>query len=174
MGTVPYMDESAFASFYDATKQQLWLYIAKIVRDAAVADDIFQEAYIKFLQKTLREKSELAMKSYLYRIATNLVNDHWRKQKRTRKWFSSETGEQAARNGAADIDMRHDLGDALGHLAPQQRMMVWLAYVEEYTHREIAEILDLKENSVKVLLHRAKQKLLEIFKDKGITSEVTP
>jgi len=168
------MEESAFASFYESTKQQLWLYIARTVQDHAAADDIFQESYIKFLQYTPREKHELALKSYLYRIATNVINDHWRKQKRTRKWFASKTEEVPASNNTTDIDMRHDLTDALQHLAPQQRSMVWLAYVEDYTHKEIAEMLKVKEHSVKVLLHRAKQKLLEIFKHKGITSEVSP
>jgi RNA polymerase sigma-70 factor (ECF subfamily) len=171
---VAHIDESSFASFYDSTKRQIWLYIVKIVEDASAADDIFQETYIKFLQHTPRERNERAMKSYLYRIATNLINDHWRRKKRTRKWFSAEFGEPEAQNGTEAIDMRHDIKDALRHLAPPQRAMVWLAYVEEYTHREIADMLKVKENSVKVLLHRAKQKLLEIFKHKGITPEVMP
>ena len=174
MGIMPHIDERAFASFYESTKQQLWLYIVHIVHDHDVADDIFQESYIRFLQHTPREQHEQAMKSYLYRITTNLINDHWRKQKRARKWFSTETEDVQATNGIQHIDARHDIADALQHLAPQQRSMVWLAYVEEYTHKEIAEMLKVKEHSVKVLLHRAKQKLLEIFKHKGITSEAAP
>ena len=174
MTTPPNMEETAFASFYESTKQALWLYIIKVVQDESVTDDMFQETYIRFLQRPAREKDERAMKSYLYRIATNLINDHWRKLKRDRKWFSGETGEVPATNGTGHIEARHDIADALGHLAPQQRSMVWLAYVEEYTHREIAEMLKVKESSVRVLLHRAKRKLLEIFKEKGMTSEATP
>jgi RNA polymerase sigma-70 factor, ECF subfamily len=174
MTTSPNMDETAFASFYESTKHQLWLYIMKVAQDASVTDDMFQETYIRFLQRPAREKDERAMKSYLYRIATNLINDHWRRLKRDRKWFAGDAAEAPAANGAGQVEARQDIADALGHLAPQQRSMVWLAYVEEYTHREIAEMLKVKESSVKVLLHRAKQKLLEIFKHKGMTSEATP
>ena len=41
----------------------------------------------------------------------------------------------------------------------KQRTLLWLAYVEEYSHREIAEILEISEGSVRVLLHRARGRL---------------
>ena len=166
------MDESAFRAFYESTRHGLWAYILKVTGEKDVTDDLFQEAYVRLLQSSAGGLTDIQRKAYLYRIATNLITDHWRKLKRERKWFQPEPREAEVNNEARDVELQHDLSDALQHLAPQQRSMVWLAYVEEYSHREIAEMLKLREKSVKVLLFRAKQKLLEIFEHKGITSEV--
>ena len=166
------IDEKKFASFYEQTKHALWLYVAGMMREDSRADDIFQETYIRFLQSNVEHKSEVHMKSYLYRIATNLMRDHWRKQKRERRWFAPEEENAPSKSDANSIELQHDLSSALDCLAPQQRSMVWLAYVEEYSHKEIAEMLNLREKSVKVLLYRAKQKLGKLFKRKGITPEM--
>ena len=168
------MDESIFQSFYESTKQSLWLYVVRTIGDDALADDIFQETYIKFLQHTTRETNEQAMKSYLYRIATNLINDHWRKQKRERSWFGAEDESVPSKSTDRQDDLQHDVKEAFRHLTPQQRSMLWLAYVEGYEHKEIASMLKLRAGSIKVLLFRAKQKLLEVFKQMGITPEMTP
>jgi RNA polymerase sigma-70 factor (ECF subfamily) len=52
-------------------------------------------------------------------------------------------------------------------LKPQERQLVWLAYVEGSDHREIAAALGVRERSVRVLLHRAKQKLARLIKDEN-------
>ena len=166
------IDESTFQSFYERTRQSLWLYVAGMMKDDALADDIFQDAYIRFLQSTAQHKDESRMKSYLYRIATNLMHDHWRKAKRQGKWLYAETETLPASYNDDATELRHDINEAFHQLSHQQRSLLWLAYAEEYQHKEIAEILKLREKSVKVLLFRAKQKLVEIFKHMGITSEV--
>jgi RNA polymerase sigma-70 factor (ECF subfamily) len=168
------MDEAAFASFYEATKRQLWLYVVHAVGDSSTADDIFQDTYVRFLQHEVRASGEEGRKAYLYRIAANLIRDHWRRRGRARKRFVEEHEEQAAAPAAETADARHDVAEALRQLAPQQRSMLWLAYVEACTHKEIAALLRVREGSVKVLLYRARQKLLEIFKHRGITPEATP
>lgn len=168
------LDESTFASFYESTKQHLWLYIVRMMRDESRADDIFQETYVRFLQSDVINSGDSQLRSYLYRIATNLMRDHWRKQRREQRWFTDDSNDAPAQGSVADADLQHDIADALGYLAPRQRSMVWLAYVEEYTHKEIAEMLKVRERSVKVLLHRAKLKLLDIFQQKGIAPRATP
>ncbi|HEV8538132.1 MAG TPA: RNA polymerase sigma factor [Bacteroidota bacterium] len=168
------MDESAFASFYESTKRQLWLYIVRVVGDASVADDLFQETYLRFLQHTLRESDEKAVKSYLYRIATNLANDHWRKLKRHRTWFGADQDDTPQVTDPRNPDLRHDVGAALRQLSARQRSLLWLAYVEDYGHKEIAGMLKLREGSIKVLLFRARQKLSEVLRHMGISPEATP
>ncbi len=152
------MDESVFQAFYEKTSRPLWRYIAGMVRDNAVADDLFQESYVRLLQSGVDFADEARMKSYLYRTATNCVRDYWRKTKREREWVGTEEAEAADTRDT--VALRHDVEEAFAGLSPQQRALLWLAFAEEYTHREIAEILGLKEQSVKVLLFRAKQKML--------------
>src|SRR5689334_1049856 len=102
-------DEKTFASFYEHTKHALWLYVAGMMRNDARTDDIFQESYIRFLQSNVEHKNELQMKSYLYRIATNLMRDHWRRQKRERRWFTSEENDVPAKNDADSVELQYDL-----------------------------------------------------------------
>ena len=167
------IDESTFQSFYERTKQSLWLYVVRMMKDDALADDIFQDAYIRFLQSSVEHTGESQMKSYLYRIATNLINDHWRKMKRERNWLEADTAREPTIDKGNTIDLQHDLNEAFHQLSQQQRSLLWLAYAEEYEHKEIAEILKLRVKSVKVLLFRAKQKLMEVCHRMGITSEGT-
>lgn len=166
------MDESAFEEFYESTKKRFWLYVFRITGDTSVTDDVFQDSYIRFLQHPPREKDQNTMNAYLYRIAVNLLHDHWRKEKRKRIWTSEER--IAVRTGlpADHMALHHDIGAAFRQLTPRQRSVLWLAYVDEYDHGEIARILGLREGSIKVLLFRAKQKLRHIFKSLGITPEV--
>ena len=154
------MDESIFQSFYERTSQPLWRYLTRVMRADAHVDDIFQESYIRFLQSDVEFTNEQQMKSYLYRTATNCMRDHWRKMKRDRQWFEAEGEEVTISDNP--VEVRYDLEQSFAGLSTQQRSLLWLAYAEEYHHREIAQILDLKEKSVRVLLFRAKQKFLEL------------
>ena len=165
------MDESTFQSFYDSTKQPLWRYIASLTKDDALADDIFQDTYIKFLQSNVEFTTDAGMKSYLYRTATNCMRDHWRKLKRERQWF--EAGRDVPAETSHPVEVQHDVEKALDGLSLQQRSLLWLAYAEEYEHKEIAQILELKEKSVKVLLFRAKQKMIGLARHLGIANEAT-
>ena len=154
------MDESIFQSFYERTNRPLWRYIARMMNADTHVDDIFQESYIKVLQSNVEFTNEQQMKSYLYRTATNCMRDHWRKMKRKRQWFEAE-GEEMA-NSHDPVEVQHDLEQSFTGLSIQQRSLLWLAYAEEYQHKEIAEILDLKDKSVRVLLFRAKQTMVEL------------
>ena len=94
------------------------------------------------------------MKAYLFKTATSLMIDHWRREKRERSWksvWNPPTMQSVERN--------EDLPKALSELRPVDRALLWLAYVEGFDHGEIASALRLKENSIRVLLFRARKKL---------------
>ena len=63
------------------------------------------------------------------------------------------------RDTAEGLERATDLTRALGHLKPRERAMLWLAYAEGSSHREIAETLGVKLGSVKLLLFRARRRL---------------
>jgi len=154
------MDEPAFDLFYKSTARPLWAYIHRVSGDAALADDILQESYYRFLRASLAGMDEAQMKSYLYKIATNLLNDYWRNRKRELQQIL-EVNETPATEYAAQ---NHDMANAFEQLNTQQRSLLWLAYVEGNEHSEIAQILGLREKSIRVLLFRARHKLASILK----------
>lgn len=168
------MDQTAFKEFYNKTAKPLWAYIYRMSGDAEAASDIAQEAYLRFLQKPSASTDEPQMKAYLYAIATRLHLDRWKHRKVKEKWlphFFRQREEVACVEDS--ISLQTDMAKIFQDLNPQERALLWLAYVEEQPHRRIAEILGLQENSVRVLLFRARNKLAAILKKRGIGTEVT-
>jgi len=152
------MDEETFRAFYDRTSRSVWTYLARLSGDAQCADDLLQETYYRFLRVRTRWDSEAHRRSYLFRIATNLVRD------RHRRAVASPTVPLGDRDvaGAADAataERRADLDRAMGKLRPRDRALLWLAYGVGQPHTEIASALGVKTGSVKLLLFRARRKL---------------
>jgi RNA polymerase sigma-70 factor (ECF subfamily) len=148
------MDETTFAAFHAETYRPLWAYVRQAAGEAALADDVVQEAYLRLLQARTDGLAPPQLRTYLFRIATNLLHDHWR---RTRREVSEDHADpDRASPPAADT---LDLEAALAQLPPRERAMVWLAHVEGYEHRDIAQLLNVGEKSVRVLLFRARRKL---------------
>lgn len=164
------MDEAAFRAFYEGTRQSLWSYIIRSLRDTTRADDVFQESYVRFIQSSAGTLEPAQQRAYLFRTASNLLVDLYRKQKRLQP-MSAEAEQMHTDSydrSSHAMDVRHDVGKAFDQLTSQERSLLWLAYVEEYPHREIAGMLKVKEKSVKVLLFRAKRHLLQIAENIGL------
>jgi RNA polymerase sigma-70 factor, ECF subfamily len=150
------MDEGAFSAFYNETGPMLWSYIRRTSGDGALADDLLQETFYRFLRADLPVMDKFQSKAYLYRIASSLISDHWRQVNRERRWslqwnFRSDAYAETKSGGD---EMR-----VFERLKMREQTLLWLAYVEGFDHREIAVALQLKERSVRVLLFRARKKL---------------
>jgi len=158
------MDEAAFRVFYGETAPRLRSYIRRASGDAALADDIAQESFLRFLRANLPLMETFQMKAYLYRTASTLLTDHWRRLKRERRWSLANFF-----GGDAPVVSEPE-GDAMAvfrGLKPREQTLLWLAYVEGFEHREIAAALRLSERSVRVLMFRARKKLAHALKRQG-------
>ena len=161
------MDEAAFQILYQRTAPGLRAYIHRSAGSPDLADDILQDAFLRFLRVAPGDLEPSQQKAYLYKIASSLLVDHWRRVNREQRWdWKAFVGKQ--RTTDAKLELGHDLSAVFQTLKPQQRSVLWLAYVEGFEHREIASMLGLRENSVKVLLFRARRKMSEILKKKGL------
>jgi RNA polymerase sigma-70 factor (ECF subfamily) len=165
------MDEEQFKVFYEKSSKPLLSYVLRVTREKALADDIFQESYVRLLQSDLKEPTDAKLKSYLFTIATNIIRDHWRRIKRNARWESEDIADASTPHQEDQILLRETVGGALDGVSPQQRSLLWLAYVEEYSHKEIAAMLNLQVRSVRVLLFRAKQKFTGMLDSMGIRKE---
>jgi RNA polymerase sigma-70 factor (ECF subfamily) len=159
------MDEDTFRRFYYRTSGMLWAYLARATNDPAAADDLLQESYYRLLRTTTTFESEDHRKNYLFRIATNLIRDRFRRP----RLDSAQLPEQGEGDITADGDLaqqtqqRSDLARAMAQLSQRERELVWLAYGQGSTHQEIAGVLGLKTGSIKPLLFRARRKLARIL-----------
>lgn len=159
------MDNEAFTAFYNRSARPLWAYLARVSGDPALADDLMQEAYIRFLgaagAPSLTE-GEIAQRRYLYRIATNLLRDHWRKP-RTASIEELPEFFFSIGNHASQHETNALLAPALAQMKPRERQLLWLAHAEGYSHREIAEITGLASPSIRLLLFRARRKIAALL-----------
>ena len=161
------LDEGRFRALYEATAARLRGYLRRVCGDATLADDILQETYLRLLRAQPGAGAEIETAAYVFKIATNLLYDHWRRQRRERRFF----GLWPAAVPPRDTNLAHDMGRWLLELKPQERALLWLAYVEGWSHEEIAEILGLRTGSVRVLLFRARARLARVLARAGVGSE---
>ncbi|MGO8732238.1 MAG: RNA polymerase sigma factor [Terriglobia bacterium] len=164
------MDEGSFRAFYNLTARALWAYLAKVTGDAAAADDLMQECYYRFLRTGHAAMSKEQAKPYLFRIATNLLRDRWRRgQGRVNVPLDEMEEVPSGERTAEGVQTRSDLKGALRQLTPRELQLLWLAYVEGSSHKEISDVVGLRTASVRPMLFRARQKLLGILRRAGIT-----
>jgi RNA polymerase sigma-70 factor (ECF subfamily) len=160
------MDEEAFRAFYERTARVLRAYLSRVTGDAQMADDLLQEAYYRFLRARSGYQSEAHRRNALFRIATNLARDSYRRRKqmpvnpvRADDGFTAP-GHDATAQAVRGVDLRR----ALSRLKPRERELLWLAYAQGSSHREIAACLGLKTGSVKLLLFRARRRLADLLR----------
>jgi RNA polymerase sigma-70 factor (ECF subfamily) len=165
-----HMDEQTFRVFYESTARPLWSYLSRILGNSTLADDLAQESYYRFLRATLKSEDAAYQKAYLFRIATNLARDHWRRAPHQEQSEASDPEQVAVDDRTAEhVQQRSDLGRAMGGLKPREREILWLAYAEGASHKEIADVLGLRAPSVRLLLFRARQKMLKLLRRPQVT-----
>jgi RNA polymerase sigma-70 factor (ECF subfamily) len=161
------MEEDAFRAFYDRTARALWAYLSRISGDPHLADDLLQETYYRFLRARVDHGTEAHRRNYLFRIATNLVRDAHRRRLTAPQCLAA--GQDCAdlpseTNDARRTEQRTDLLRALARLKPRERELLWLAYAQGSSHREISDALGLKAGSIKLLLFRARRKMAGLLR----------
>lgn len=163
----PGVSREAFRIFYDRTSRPLWAYLLRVSGRRDVADDLLQESYCRFLAAELPDMDAAESRSYLYKIATNLLHDRWRRRE------FSEAAPGTVPSHEDDPGPRTDVRRALEQLKPRERQLLWLAHVEGFDHKEIAGLMGLKVASIRVLLFRARRELAGLLPQRSRSSRET-
>jgi RNA polymerase sigma-70 factor (ECF subfamily) len=161
------VNEAEFGAFYAETSGPLSTYVTRLTGDAVLAGDITQDCYYRFLRTAPSSLDYEGRRRYLFRIATNRVRDHFGRagqqvEEIPATMIGSEGEEVVRRQVLAD-----DLSASLQQLPLRSRELLWLAYVEGLTHREIAQSTGVAEGSVRPLLYRARKALAAILRQRG-------
>jgi RNA polymerase sigma-70 factor (ECF subfamily) len=147
-----FADEDAFTDFYRRTAAGLHRYVTKVTQDPSVADDVLQIAYLRLLRAPPMDDPH--RRAYLYRAATTVMVDRWRRLERERRHLQIPASDQFTEDRDCSIDIKR----LLERLSERERSLLWLAYAEGFDHREIALVLGISEKSVKVALFRVREK----------------
>jgi RNA polymerase sigma-70 factor (ECF subfamily) len=154
-----------FSAFYRTTETGLRAYVLRSVASKSLADDIVQETFVRLLASNRARLAHHDRKLYLFRIASNLLRDHWAADRRTAQLDSEEFLAGAPHPVSGQVT---DLMRAFEKLPPKYRSLLWLAYVEEYDHKEIAQTLQVNRLSVKVMLSRGRKMLAGSMEGKAL------
>jgi RNA polymerase sigma-70 factor, ECF subfamily len=159
------MDEDTFRAFYERTARGLWAYLARVTGDRQLAEDLLQETFYRFLRAAATYDNETHRRNSLYRIATNLARDVRRRS--LARAASVPAGDDIERvpsgQDAGATERGTDFTRAMSRLKPRERAILWLAYAEGASHREIADVLGVRAASLKPMLFRARRKLAELL-----------
>jgi RNA polymerase sigma-70 factor (ECF subfamily) len=148
-------------------------YCWRIFRDHHAAEDLAQELFVKIFRSAQRYQPQGHFTTYFYRVLANVCYDALRKRKRRRRVeavhidpVESEGTELEPLARLADVDAPLETAEAkdavhaaLGRLPVEVRKALELREFEGLRYREIASVLDLSLNEVKVLLHRGRKLL---------------
>ncbi|MDP9172102.1 MAG: RNA polymerase sigma factor [Acidobacteriota bacterium] len=159
------MDEETFRAFYDRNARSVWAYLVRVTGNRETADDLLQEAFYRFLRAAATHENETHRRNSLYRIATNLVRDAQRRKLTSiPEMFGGDAIERVAgADHAGATERQTDVTRAMSRLKPRERAMLWLAYAEGASHREIADVMKVAPGSIKLLLFRARRRLADLL-----------
>ncbi len=154
-------DETAFAALVDRHYSLVFRLSARVLGNAADAEDVTQEAFVKLWRNPPELRNQAALKGWLVRVARNLAIDRLR---RARNTSDSELELLVDTSTAPDGHLRHgqaadEVSAALAQLPERQRTALQLTYFEALGNQETASIMDVSVEAVESLLSRARRSL---------------
>jgi len=174
-------DKEAFEELIRRHQHRVFAVAGGILRRREDVEDIAQQVFVKAYFSLKRFDQRAAFSTWLYKITVNECWDLLRKKKARPLVYESDLSEDQARQFGAvgerqatepdiseKLEARQRVERLLEGLDPRDRMMLILKEVEGFAVEEIAQILDLNANTVKVRLFRARRRIVSQARKRGI------
>lgn len=165
-------DADAFEQLVVAYRDQVFRLALRMCGSEADADEVAQEAFLSAWKALPNFRGESQFSTWLYQLTTHAAIDLMRREKR--QIAADDITEVSAadpapspQQQAEQSEQREIVRDAILQLAPEQREVVVLRFMEELSYEEIGAVLKLPSGTVKSRLNRAKAQLKEILSKSG-------
>ena len=151
---------------YHMYKHQMYNSSVRILRSREDSEDIVQESFIKAFEKIHQVKDDVKLGAWLRRIVVNASLDAVRKRKYQFEWNDLTIVEERVQEEVEDYDeiSIETIREGINQLKEKYRVILILYLIEDYTHKEISDMLSLNESTVRNQYRRGKQQLLEVLK----------
>jgi RNA polymerase sigma-70 factor (ECF subfamily) len=170
----------SFADIHASHRDGILRYLHRMTRDLSLAEELTQESFLRVSRGLHNFRGESKLSTWLYRIATNVYLDHRRKEAsriHDPEAFPPaliDSPDPASLSGSGpklpdrlfeDSEMGSCIREFVDRLAPDHRAVVILHDLEGLKNTEIAQVLDCSLDTVKIRVHRARQKLKALLAD---------
>jgi RNA polymerase sigma-70 factor, ECF subfamily len=182
----PNPEQPAFEDLYEQWSDAVYRYLMYLVRSTPLAEDLFQETWIKALEHSGQLRKASSFRPWILRIARNLAFNRMRQRRnKVQVWAVSDlaspaepeetedlveshpTSDPDPRERAIGAQRREIVGEAIAELDPATQEMLQLRYFEELTLPEIAEMLATPLGTVCTKVHRGLKAIRQRLKRRG-------
>ncbi len=171
-------DAQALADLYDVHSGTIYSLALRILRNQKSAEVVVQGTFVSVWEKAGRYDPKLAgVSTWLFAIARNLAIDEWRKESRSREVSLAEEIPEAVDSSeqrnplskAIQGQRREIVMQALSQIPKEQKQVIYLAYYDGLSHRQIAETLEEPLGTVKTRiqlgLDKLRRRLAPVFRN---------
>jgi RNA polymerase sigma factor (sigma-70 family) len=167
------LDTNAFAVLVDRYKDMVFTLSLKMLKDREEAEEISQDTFLKIYKSLSKFNGESKFSTWIYKVAFNTCLDRLKKNKRLRPVaVLDEFTEQEAislmnvLDSIEERERKQVIQDCLHGLPGEDSFLLTLYYFEEQSLEEIAKIIGINPNNVKIRLYRSRKKLAALLKDR--------
>ena len=158
-------DQAAFNSFYRSSSGKLWQFLRARGCGDAEAYDLLAEAFMKFIQVVCKDlRAPVAL---LYRIVINLHIDSYRHNKSSPLTSDTNLVEEQVDTKTDFSDQRDYVEYLMNSLPQDEQNLLFMRYWTGFTHKEIAEILDMPEGTIRRQCAAIIKKLQQRWQEEG-------
>lgn len=168
-------DKQEFLKLYDKHFDQIYKFLLSRVSDVQLAEDLTSDTFAIAIEKINKYKyTGKPFSAWLYRIAINEMNKHFRRKKTEYKTLEKQWGEISEKFDYADAGLKEseankermgqlkELNVAFRQLKDKEQNLLSLRYFEDMSYKEIAEVLNISVNNVGVQISRAQNRLSQL------------
>ncbi len=158
-------DERAFGRIYEFYFEKIYKFIYFRVNHKEIAEDLAEDVFVKAWSRIHHVNAD-SFGGWLYSIAKNTVIDYYRKKRIVVDLEDIENVMESEQNVMEDANTVMEKKVFLGllkNLTPEQQIIIKLKFMEDLDNAEIAELISKSEGSIRVIQHRAIQKLQQLL-----------
>jgi RNA polymerase sigma-70 factor (ECF subfamily) len=155
-----------FGEVVEEYQAPIFRHLLRMTGNHEVARDLTQDTFLKAYQSILKTDSELSLKAWLYRIATNNALKYHRRRRLLTFVPFRGTEKLPATDATPNTDEKIAIEEALLQVPPERRVCLALHFVEGLRYREIAEIIGIKEDTVRKRVAKGRVEFRRAYESK--------